>query len=66
MQKTLKEKNNLCLSKKKTNIFSGNIWDIFGHVEYNQEDSSINNGHHLDKHIQADPAVEIRVTLRML
>lgn len=43
-------------------------WKYLGYfwIEYNQEDSSINNGHHLDKHIQADPAVEIRVTLRML
>lgn len=58
---TLKKQNNVYLSKRKTNIFSGNtgICDIFGHVEYNQDDSSINNGHHLDKHIQADPAVEI-------
>lgn len=36
------------------------ICDICGHVEYNHDNRSINNGHHLDKHIQADPAVKIQ------
>lgn len=56
----LRQKNTVCLSKSKTKIFSGNICDICGHVEYYQDDNSINNGQHLDKHIQADPAVETR------